>query len=77
MNIEAQQKLQRLFDAGYKISVSTRYVDSLVHDISEDEHGQICYSSEVYTARALRGVHEFEVEVFKPVENWQGVKLED
>jgi hypothetical protein len=76
MKLELQKKLKGLFDRGYQIKIYSPY-DSFVRGISEDETGQLCYDSVVYSVRPLVEVSVSDVEVFQSIENWQEVKIED
>jgi hypothetical protein len=79
MRIEAQEKLKRLYDKGYRIIV-TSYdsSDSLpfILGIAKDG-GQFYYYDSRMTGLPLSKVKESAIEVFKPVKNWQEVSLED
>lgn len=77
MRIEAQEKLKRLFDQGFRVKVKPYgYVDGFVDRIYADKSGLLCYDSDMYCGCELFDIDESAVEVFKPVENWQGVNLE-
>jgi hypothetical protein len=78
MRIEAQEKLKSLFDKGFRIKVKPYgYVDGFATRIYKDGSGLLCYDSDMYCGRELFDIDESAVEVFKPVDNWQGVNLED
>jgi hypothetical protein len=76
MKLKLQKKLKELFDHGYQVKIYSPYVDSFVRGVSEDESGQLCYDSVVYSKRPLVEVPMSDVEVFQSVDNWQEVDLE-
>jgi hypothetical protein len=78
MMIEAQEKLKSLFDKGLRIKVKPYgYVDGFATRIYKDGSGLLCYDSDMYCGRELFDIDESAVEVFKPVENWQGEKSDE
>jgi hypothetical protein len=76
MELELQQKLAKLFDEGYMITVWSHFVDGPVQSIYRDDADAWVYDSEVYNARRLETVEADQVKVLKSVENWQDIKVD-
>jgi predicted glycosyltransferase involved in capsule biosynthesis len=77
MRIDAQEKLKRLYDKGYRIII-TSYdsPDPYILGIVKND-GQFYYHDSRMSGLPLSKVKESAVEVFKPVKDWQEVNLED
>lgn len=77
MKRELAQKLEELINTGeYKVKITDHpYIDSFVDEIYEDEDGNYAYNSRVFPERKLATVPEWEVEVYRVVENWQTLKI--
>ena len=77
MRIERQERLKRLYDKGYRIIItSCDSPDPYILGVVKYD-GQFYYHDSRMSGLPLSKVKEYEVEVFKPVKNWQEVNLED
>jgi hypothetical protein len=77
MKLELQKKLKRLYDKDYRIIIhSYDSPDPYILGILEID-GQIYYHDSRMYGLPLGKVKESVIEVFKPIEKWQEVKLED
>ena len=71
MTSEQAAKLKNLHDRGYTISIDTRYVDTPVKAIYEDEDGCTVFDSANYKGKALIDFYPQSAKVSKPVEDWE------
>ena len=68
---EASQ-LKKLADAGYKILVSSGYVDTFITSIYEEDN-ELVFDSAVFSGASLQKQRASSVTCYKEVKDWQEV----
>ena len=74
MNRDEAEQLENLFDNGFLILITSRFVDSpvrAIYDNSDEEPGiGLVYCSEVFSDMPLNEVDVSDVQVYCPADEW-------
>ena len=74
MTKDEASQLKKLADAGYKILVSSQFVDSFVTAIYEQDN-ELVYDSAVFGGASLQKQRASSVTCYKEVEDWREIKV--